>query len=144
MNDSVLSCLLRINRQRIRFLRQTVLIPHQYVGVMHLIVTYIGKRPGSSQDEILTFYTLDKASVARGARRLEDMGHIRREIDPDNRRQYRMFLTETGEEMYALLERAHEEFLQRLSFGVAPEDWQTLASLLKQLEENSYLDLTHP
>jgi len=37
MPDQVLSSLLRINRQRLRSLRQA-LAPHNYVGVMHLIM----------------------------------------------------------------------------------------------------------
>ena len=40
MTDPVLSSLLRINRQRIKTLRRTVLNPNGYVGVMHLIVLY--------------------------------------------------------------------------------------------------------
>lgn len=136
MTDPVLSSLLRINRQRIRILRRTALTPNQYVGVMHLIVLYIGRRPGGSQEDVVDFYALDKASVARGARRLEDMGHIRRELDPENRRQYQLFLTPAGEEMLAVLERAHDRFQQQLASGISAEDWALLASLLRRLEEN--------
>lgn len=136
MTDPVLSSLLRINRQRLRFLRHSALNPNRYVGVMHLVVGYVGRSPGASQEDIVCFYALDKASVARAARRLEDMGHIRREIDPDNRRQYRLFLTEAGEEMFAVIGRAHEDFQRRLSAGFSPEDWAQLAGLLQRLEEN--------
>lgn len=140
MTDPVLSSILRINRQRLRILRHTVLTPHQYVGVMHLIVGYIGRHPGASQEEIVCFYALDKANVARSARRLEDMGHIRREIDPDNRRQYQLFLTSAGEEMFSIIDRAHEDFQHMLSAGVDPGDWQLLASLLQRLEKNIHLE----
>ena len=79
MTDPVLSSLLRINRQRIKTLRRTVLNPNGYVGVMHLIVLYAGRHPGASQEDVVAFFALDKASVARGARRLEELGHLRRE-----------------------------------------------------------------
>lgn len=48
-----------------------------------LIVLYISRHPGSSQEEITGFYALDKASVTRDTRRLEDLGHIERNIIPE-------------------------------------------------------------
>lgn len=140
MSDPVLSSLLKINRQRMRILRRTTLNPHRYVGVMHLIVLYIGRHPGASQEDVVCFYALDKASVARSARRLEDMGHIRRAPDPENRRQYQLYLTPAGEEMRSVLDDATQRFQRQLSAGIAPEDWQLLAGLLQRLEENSRLD----
>lgn len=136
MRDSVLSSLLRINRQRMRVLRQA-LAPHGYVGSMHLIVLYVRRHPGASQEEAASFYAMDKTSVARDARRLEDMGHIRRAFAPDNRRQYQLFLTEAGQAMAEVIDRTHEAFQRRLSAGISGEDWRTLAELLGRLEENS-------
>lgn len=136
MTDPVLSSLLRINRQRIKTLRRTVLNPNGYVGVMHLIVLYAGRHPGASQEDVVAFFALDKASVARGARRLEELGHLRREQDPVDRRQYRLVLTEGGEEMRRIIDQAHLDFQRQLSQGVSPEDWAALAALLERLEEN--------
>ena len=136
MTEPVLSSLLRINRQRIKALRRDALNPNGYVGAMHLIVLYIGRNPGASQEDVVDYFALDKASVARGARRLEELGHLRREQDPDDRRQYRLFLTERGQEMRRVIDRAHLDFQRQLSRGVSPEDWAQLAILLGRLEEN--------
>ena len=137
MRDPVLASLLRINRQRMRYLRRA-LAPWQYVGSMHLIVLYAGRNPGASQEDVACFYALDKGSVARDARRLEDMGHIRRETVPNNRRQYQLFLTEEGERMLPVLDQAFEEFQARLSASLSPEDWQLLTDLLERLEQGSF------
>lgn len=137
MTDSVLSSLLRINRQRLRILRRTVLAPNRYVGVMHLIVLHAGHQPGTSQDDVVNVFALDKASVARGARRLEEMGHLRRTPDPRNRRQYQLFLTPAGEEMRRLISAAYDRFQRQLSRNVSEEDWARLSSLLRRLEDNS-------
>lgn len=133
MAAQVLSSMLRINRQRRLALRRA-LAPYGYVGSMHLIVLYTSRTPGASQEEIACFYALDKGSVARDARRLEDMGHIRRETVPSNRRQYQLFLTEEGLGMVEVLDRAFEQFQSRLSAALSPEDWQVLTALLEQLE----------
>ena len=140
MTESVLSSLLRINRQRLRILRHTVLNPNGYMGVMHLIVLHVGRHPGASQDDIVNFFALDKASVARGARRLEEMGHLRRMQDPQNRRQYQLFLTPAGEEMRRHINAAYDRFQRQLSLGIRDEDWAQLASLLRRLEENSFCE----
>ncbi len=135
MEQSVLSSLLRINRHRRRALK-CALAPYQYVGVMHLIVLYVSRHPGSSQEEITCFYALDKASVARDARRLEDLGHIERVVTPENRRQYKLFLTEAGCDMIRVIDRASEQFQQTLAAHISAEDWKRLEILLRRLEEN--------
>ena len=137
MDRAVLSSLLRINRHHRRTLK-CALAPYQYVGVMHLIVIYVSRSPGTSQEEIAGYFALDKTSVARDARRLEDMGHIRRETVPNNRRQYQLFLTEEGERMLPVLDQAFEEFQARLSASLSPEDWQLLTDLLERLEQGSF------
>lgn len=135
MEKSVMSSLLRINRCHRKALK-CALAPYQYVGVMHLIVLYVSRHPGSSQEEITGFYALDKASVARDARRLEDLGHIERNIIPENRRQYKLFLTDTGREMIRIIDRAEDQFQKSLAADISPEDWGQLELLLKRLEEN--------
>ena len=130
MEQSVLSSLLRINRHRRRALK-CALAPYQYVGVMHLIVLYVSRHPGSSQEEITCFYALDKASVARDARRLEDLGHIERVVTPENRRQYKLFLTEAGCDMIRVIDRASEQFQQTLAAHISAEDWKRLEILLQ-------------
>lgn len=135
MNNSVLSKMIRINRQWRRVCK-TELASYNYIGVMHLIVGFISHFPGSSQEDIAAFYLLDKTSVARDARRLEDMGHIHRKAMPESRRQYRLFLTEKGIEMVDVLKKIHDDFQKKLSEGISTEDWQKLSSMLGYMEGN--------
>lgn len=135
MKKSVLSSLLRINRHYRRALK-CALLPYHYIGVMHLIVLYISHHPGASQEEVACFFALDKTSVARDARRLEELGHLERRTIPENRRQYQLFLTDAGQEMIGVIDGIMEQYQQTLSAGISPEDWQSLAGLLMRLEEN--------
>ena len=135
MEKAVLSSLLRINRHYRRTLK-CALVPYHYLGVMHLIILYINRNPGACQEEISGFYALDKTSVARDARRLEDLGHIERRTIPENRRQYQLFLTEAGQEMIQIIDDIMEQYQQTLSAHISLEDWQHLTDLLKCLENN--------
>ena len=137
MTGSVVTSLLRINRQRMLALRRE-LSPYGYVGFMHLILIYTARHPGTSQEEAAAFYALDKASAARDARRLEDAGHIRRQFDPDNRRRYQLFVTEAGARMAEIIDETHRQFERRLSARIAPEDWEKLRELLAVAEESSH------
>ncbi|HEX3001745.1 MAG TPA: MarR family transcriptional regulator [Methanoregula sp.] len=69
-----------------------------------------------TQDALVRHYHLDKGTIARAVRKLEERGYVRRITDPHNRRAVRLFLTKTGEAVIpALLEinREWEEFVLR-------------------------------
>lgn len=135
MPDPVLSSLLRINRARVRVLRREM-APFGYSGTMHLLVRYVSQKPGASQEEVACVYALDKTNVARDARRLEEMGHIRRSVDPANRRRKQLYLTEEGQKMVRIIAGVYDAFAAKLSEDLSPEDWQQLQRLLAQLEKN--------
>ena len=137
MNDCyIFSYLLRLNRRRVRCLRQA-LNPHQYVGTMHLLMFYLSNHPGASQDEICEHFTLDKTNVARDAKRLEELGHIRRQVDTNNRRQYQLYLTEAGESFIPVINAAYEHFSKKIVANLSPQEIETLGVLLQKLDDNT-------
>ena len=141
MADPILMSLLRINRRRMKDLRKS-LAPYKYSGIMHLIMLYVNKNPGASQDDVVCFHGLDKGSVARDAKKLEDMGHIRREIDPDNRRQYCLYLTDEGEAFLPVIRRGHDDFAEKLEAGLTQNEKALLVELLSKIEKNTLEEST--
>ena len=136
MEDSVLSCLLRINRQRIRN-QKAALAPYRYVGTMHMVLLHAYHHPGVNQEEICCFFGLDKTGVARDAKRLEELGHLRREIDPENRRQYKLYVTEEGEKMVPVVREIGDRFARKLTEGLSAEETENLRAILEKAVENS-------
>lgn len=132
----LLCYLTRLHRRRTAYLRQA-LAPYQYVGIMHLVMRYVSRHPGASQDEIREFYALDKTSVCRDARRLEELGHIRRQIDENNRRQNQLFLTPEGEAFLPVINAAYDAFSRKLVGDMTEEELDTLLALLKKLDDNT-------
>ncbi len=135
MNNYVLSKLIRINRHWVHFCRNA-LAPYKYIGVMHLILIYINKYPGASQEEISAFYALDKTGVARDAQRLEEMGHIQRQTDPESRRRYKLYLTGDGKKMIDVINNIYSGFQNRLSECMSAEDWERLSALLECIDKS--------
>lgn len=60
------------------------------------LLLYLLKNEESCQDEIANKFLLDKGSVARSIKKLEDDKYINREIDENNRRKYKLSLTKKG------------------------------------------------
>ncbi|MGB3907736.1 MAG: MarR family transcriptional regulator [Methanomethylovorans sp.] len=58
---------------------------------------------GISQEKLATSLKCDRATSARAIAKLEYAGYVYRVIDPDNRRAYKVFLTEQGIEMEHIL-----------------------------------------
>ena len=62
----------------------------------YLIALY--HREGVSQQDLCDFYNFDKAAAVRAIKILAKKGFVRRERNPEDRRQYRIFLTDKGKE----------------------------------------------
>lgn len=133
MADEVMMRLIRVNRHRLRSLREET----EVKGCMHLILFYVNRNPGASQDEITAHYALDKTSVARDCQKLEEKGWLRRETDPSNRRRNCLFLTEAGSEEVQVLFAQHDAYAQKLREGFTDEEWETLAGFMQRLEKNA-------
>jgi len=136
MEQSVLSYLLRINRQRVRAMKAE-LAPYGYTGTMHMVLLHTFHNPGVNHEENSCFFGLDKTGVARDARKLEEMGHLRREIDPENRRQYKLFVTEEGAKMVPVVREIGDRFARKLTEGLSAEETENLLAILEKAVENS-------
>jgi len=57
------------------------------------VLMLLAREQDITQDRLVRHYHLDKGTIARAVKKLEDAGYIRRIIDPTNRRAVRLFLT---------------------------------------------------
>ena len=87
-----------LHRQRNKFMGER-LKPYGFIGAMHMILLYIARNPGTTQDAIVSHMYIDKCNVARRTKRLEELGYIRRETGKTDRRENNLYLTEAGEEL---------------------------------------------
>jgi DNA-binding MarR family transcriptional regulator len=58
---------------------------------------------GISQERLAAYLKCDRATSARSIARLESAGYVRRLVDPEDRRAYKVFLTEQGQELGDIL-----------------------------------------
>lgn len=99
----------------------------------YAVLSAVETEPGLDQASAAQFAASDKATVAALLERLEDRLLIRREVDPLDRRRRKLFLTEEGESLLALVcpmvVDVDQEMLSRLS----PSEQTNLVILLRKL-----------
>ena len=64
------------------------------------VMLTLGRHPGQTAAEITARWAMDKMAISRALQRLEDAGRIRRDRNPEDRRSYRLSLTEDGQTLH--------------------------------------------
>ena len=102
------------------------------------VLMLLYKEQNIMQETLVRHYHLDKGTIARAVRKLEDGGYIRRITDPGNRRAVRLFLTEKGEHAIPLLHSINREWETLISTGLSREKMAALRSLIHHAAQNSF------
>jgi DNA-binding MarR family transcriptional regulator len=79
---------------------------------------------------------LSTPTVTRTAARMESAGLLTREPDPDDRRLVRLFLTERGHQLRAVLNAQMAQVSERALHGLSSAERATLTRLLHEVREN--------
>ena len=137
--SDLLHSIMRLNRLRALYLRR-LLAPYHLCGTMHMLLLYLHRHPGACQDAIAETYPLDKATVAREAQRLEELGLLRRSVVSGNRRQYALENTAAGEALVQVILDGYARFSACMTRELTPEQQQTAAALLKKMSLAPGLD----
>jgi DNA-binding MarR family transcriptional regulator len=101
------------------------------------VLMLLYKEQNIMQETLVRHYHLDKGTIARAVKKLEDAGYIRRIIDPGNRRAVRLFLTKKGEQVAPVLQAIDHEWEELVCTGLSPEERANLNNLMRTVAENS-------
>lgn len=98
---------------------------------------HIAHRPGITQDEIAGQAHIDKGTVARAVKKLEDGGFIARTPDPRNRRRYLLTLTEKGTTTLPEIIEIEQAWESLISAGLSGAERARLREDMRRLANNS-------
>lgn len=99
-------------------------------------IVFINKHPGASQEDIVDFFKLNKGTVAKGIKKLLEEGYIIRQQNENDRRAYRLYLTEKGNEFFAESEKSLNDLNDIFTKGMTLEEKQTLMRLIIKVTNN--------
>nr|WP_249030675.1 MarR family transcriptional regulator [Sporomusa acidovorans] len=98
---------------------------------------YLYRQEGVSQDVMAKHFYVDKATTARAMAKLEELGYIRREEDPVDRRAYLVYLTAKGRDLEPKIRAVLKEWALLLTEDLSPEERDVSYQLLKRMAEKA-------
>jgi len=101
------------------------------------VLMLLSREQNIMQERLVRHYHLDKGTIARSVKKLEDAGYVRRIVDPDNRRAVRLFLTEKGERVLPALRAINSEWEERISEGLTVREREEVSRLMLKVVKNS-------
>lgn len=118
-----------LSRSRKRFMNER-LRDYGFSGAMYMILLHIERHPGTTQDSIANHMFIDKCNVARRTKKLEELGYLYRETDPDDRRQNKLYLTPQGAALAPEIRACLESWARTVTAGLSDSQREELLSLL--------------
>jgi len=95
------------------------------------------RHDGLSQDELSEALGIDKTTTARAIKELVELGYVIKEHDSQDKRFYRLSLTNKGKAIIPRLEKILKHWTEVLAAGFAEDERQFALDTLKKMAENA-------
>lgn len=103
----------------------------------HIFLNTLYKEDGLSQEELSSYLRIDKGTTAKALKKLEQQGYVTRQVRDEDKRSYRIFLTEKAllikDEVRAVL----AEWRNIVSDGLTEEEKRLALELLEKMGTNA-------
>jgi DNA-binding MarR family transcriptional regulator len=96
-------------------------------------IMVLSDEEGITQEELADYFHIDKGTVARALRKLEDKQYLFRKVDKENRRRYCIYLTEKGRSTVPKIENIDKEWEESMCSRFSDEEYSNLLDILKIL-----------
>lgn len=97
---------------------------------------YIYKHPGIRQEDLSSQFQKDKATIARSIKKLEKVGLVQRQKDPQDKRAYNLYPTEKALTHYETIHEVITNWSALLTQGFTEDERNQLLYYLKRMAEN--------
>ncbi|AKB25789.1 Transcriptional regulator, MarR family [Methanosarcina sp. MTP4] len=93
-------------------------------------------KDGVKQETFARMYKIDKATVARAIKKLEETGYVYRKQDAEDKRAYNVILTEKGKDIEAKMKEVAIKWNNIVLAGFSEEEKRLNAALFERMEQN--------
>ncbi len=101
------------------------------------IVCILAEYPGVTADDICKRTQIEKSVVSRAVSRLFRQRVLKREIDKEDKRRFRLFLSDKGFSVYEKVIPVAIDYEERLISKLTQKERQSLDSILKKLQKEA-------
>jgi len=95
------------------------------------------RHPGLRQVELADILELEPITLCRIVDRLEEAGLVERTRDPDDRRAWRLNITDKAQPLIKKLQAVGADLVDQVFAGIDPKDIETTRKVLAQARENA-------
>ncbi|EKQ56026.1 MULTISPECIES: MarR family transcriptional regulator [unclassified Clostridium] len=106
----------------------------------YLFLLNLYKNDGITQEELTEKVKLDKATTARAIKKLEDEGYVKRVKKENDRRAYKLQVTEKAEQIKEEVYLIMDEWESKIRSNFTDEESEELAKLLEKLSKSSLIN----
>ena len=100
------------------------------------VLAQLSVAPGISQQELSDRLLVTKGNTCTLLDKMAAQGLVERRPDPQDRRSYRLYLTEEGRHLAETLIPSHEDFIQEHMSALSDREQRTLLALLRDLDRS--------
>lgn len=116
-----------------RNMRQYNISPEQWFLLFRLY-----EEDGRSQKELADQHAYDFPNITRLIDALSKKNFVKRQVDPEDRRKHRIFLTAEGHQLMNEIFPRVKELRQEIFNGISQEELTTMVSTLRKIEANLF------
>lgn len=102
----------------------------------YLYVVRIYEHPGIISEQLSNLIKVDRTTIARAVKRLEEKGFIERRSDPDNKKIKRLFVTAKGKKIYPFIIRENSHSNEVALQGFTAQEAQQVHDYLVRIRHN--------
>lgn len=102
-----------------------------------MMISFICRHEGCSQDMMVMSMGLDKSMVARRIAELEKMEYVYRQISPQDARVRLVYPTEKAKELYPEIHIMYSSFTDQVLDGLTEEEIETLNTISEKMRANA-------
>ncbi len=121
-----------IYRTRLMFINEKIKNMDITAGQIPFLME-LSHEEGISQEDLASHFHIDKGTVARALRKLEDNDYLYRKIDPNNRRRYIIYLTEKGKATVPQIIKINKEWESSIRSKISKTEYNHLFNALKTM-----------
>ena len=85
-------------------------------------IMFIYDNPNCSQEDLVNMFSQSKGNIAKVLKKLEDLGYIKREINPENRRKYMLTTTDKGNNLVPKYRQISKEWEREVGITDSDEE----------------------
>ncbi len=102
----------------------------------YLYLVRVYEHPGIILERLANLIKVDKTTAARAIQKMEKNGLLERKMNPANKKQKQIYVTDKGRQVYPLIHRENLYSNEVALTGISPDDQVRLHDLLEQVAKN--------